>query len=720
MKGRTIPRAGAGRQHTRHNADTLITKALAQQQKGDLSAAIQICQRAIKFFSADPRPHLLLARLQQQQGQTADSMRTYQRCLQQQPDNIEALINLGMLHKASGDAAAAIEVYKRAIRLAPAIPEVHNNLGNALRDQGRYADAASAFARAIEIKPDFAGAWHNLGRLQLESNNPATALPSLRRACSLPGSNQNMRDDLADCLGLLPMSHVDAEIESDLMRCLELQRVDGRLLSQASARYLCAQIFSDYLHADRPTAIDITDSRLSHPLLITLLQREPLCDRALESLLIRVRRQCLLTRRANAIATDWLPALAYQCYLNEYVWNETAEETAVLNELEHTLRAGLQSVDTLNEPALMLYASYRPLAQLGIQPALARTIGTQASSTFTRLLRQQVLEPALEAEFRQTMPCLTPVADETSTAVRSQYEHNPYPRWQMIDQPMAGSLTSYLDGLFPQWRNTMPGLAESPDILIAGCGTGLQAIRMARRIPAATITAIDLSLASLAYGKRRALELELSDRIRFAQADILQLKPSTGRFDCIECFGVLHHMADPEAGWYCLRALLKPGGVMRIGLYSEHARKPIRAARELIEQHALPATKEGIRTCRELIAALPAEHPASVLVHSPDFYSTSECRDLLFHVQEQQLNLQSIAAMLNRLELRFLGFEFNSLAGCAVIGSGFPTTQRRRICRTGIDWNRNSLIPLPRNTFSGSRQHNECHREFSRAAGIGP
>ena len=39
-----------------------------------------------------------------------------------------------------------------------------------------------------------------------------------------------------------------------------------------------------------------------------------------------------------------------------------------------------------------------------------------------------------------------------------------------------------------------------------------------------------------------------------------------------------------------------------------------------------------------------------------DFYVTSECRDLLFHVQEHRYGLLQLRGMLAALDLRFLGF----------------------------------------------------------------
>jgi hypothetical protein len=43
-----------------------------------------------------------------------------------------------------------------------------------------------------------------------------------------------------------------------------------------------------------------------------------------------------------------------------------------------------------------------------------------------------------------------------------------------------------------------------------------------------------------------------------------------------------------------------------------------------------------------------------------DFFSTSECRDLLFHVQESRLSIPTIKTFLAQNGLRFLGFEFNA------------------------------------------------------------
>ncbi|HWS08977.1 MAG TPA: hypothetical protein VN362_14160, partial [Xanthobacteraceae bacterium] len=113
--------------------------------------------------------------------------------------------------------------------------------------------------------------------------------------------------------------------------------------------------------------------------------------------------------------------------------------------------------------------------------------------------------------------------------------------------------------------------------------------------------------------------------------------------------GVLHHLADPAAGWRVLRSLLRPHGLMLVGLYSATARQSLAAARAFIAERGYRAT--DIRACRqELIQrfGMPLFR---------DFSSTSGCRDLLFNVMEHQFTIPQIEAFLDENRLAFLGFE---------------------------------------------------------------
>ena len=52
----------------------------------------------------------------------------------------------------------------------------------------------------------------------------------------------------------------------------------------------------------------------------------------------------------------------------------------------------------------------------------------------------------------------------------------------------------------------------------------------------------------------------------------------------------------------------------------------------------------------------------AALFISPDFYSLSTCRDLLFHVQEHRFSVSQLAESIADLGLEFLGFELSGAA----------------------------------------------------------
>ena len=90
---------------------------------------------------------------------------------------------------------------------------------------------------------------------------------------------------------------------------------------------------------------------------------------------------------------------------------------------------------------------------------------------------------------------------------------------------------------------------------------------------------------------------------------------------------------------------------MMIGLYSEIARAEIVKARAFIAEQGYGATAGEIRQCRQALIAGGAEF--SNVVASGDFFSTSGCRDLLFHVQEHRFSIPEIASFIAQNGLAF-------------------------------------------------------------------
>ena len=97
---------------------------------------------------------------------------------------------------------------------------------------------------------------------------------------------------------------------------------------------------------------------------------------------------------------------------------------------------------------------------------------------------------------------------------------------------------------------------------------------------------------------------------------------------------------------------------MKIGLYSELARQPHIAAQNFVDEHNYEARPDGIRAARRDIFALSSDHPAHRITERINFYTLSECRDLIFHVQEHRFSIPQIASTLLDLDLEFIGFQF--------------------------------------------------------------
>jgi SAM-dependent methyltransferase len=381
---------------------------------------------------------------------------------------------------------------------------------------------------------------------------------------------------------------------------------------------------------------------LSQPLVLAMLTGGVTHGSQLEDLL-RDLRTALLDAAVHGhlealpeSVDELLVALATQAWLNEYLWSCSDEERQRVGRLGTEPRSRLVA------------ACYR---QLDAEDAAL--LAAHGSDRAQALIAEQIEAAAERDRIAADMPRLGGIVDETSLRVQAQYEVNPYPRLQranrLTPRPLHYELTSALPAIDP---DELPD-SDHPAILIAGCGTGQHVVETATRYSGAEVTAIDLSAASLAFAQQRVQRMGLD--VRFMQADILDLGELGERFDLIESAGVLHHMADPEAGWRVLTGLLADDGVMRIALYSELARRSVVTARGMFDP--LPQTADEIRAARDQIRALPQDHPAFDVTSSRDFYSLSMCRDLLFHSQEHRFTIPELAATIDRLGLEFLGFE---------------------------------------------------------------
>lgn len=376
---------------------------------------------------------------------------------------------------------------------------------------------------------------------------------------------------------------------------------------------------------------------LDGPLVRAALCRTINMDPEIELLLTALRREILFARRLPVTIQRFLPVLAIQAWLNQYIFDETDGET-----IEIDRRLAKPAVAMKDRARLALY---RPMDDIGLDPKKLR--GAE-----WRLLHDlSVREPKEEIDIAGKLPSLTPLPPE-SEPVRAQYEAAPYPRWREIPMVAPGERRRLLSRFAPEraWDGDL-------QILIAGCGTGRQALVAARGYgEEAKVTAVDVSRRSLGHAALRAGDFGAPSP-RLALADIMAIGHLDQRFDVIECFGVLHHLPDPLEGWRQLTRLLADAGIMQVALYRNAGRRHCAAARARIAEMGLGSGPADIRRFRRHVLANGGQAGLRELLSIGDFYSMSGCRDLMFHARERDYELEEIGAALDHLDLEFLGLQ---------------------------------------------------------------
>jgi SAM-dependent methyltransferase/Tfp pilus assembly protein PilF len=605
--------------------------AVIAGRAGNLDAAAELYGRALAINGRNPDCHFNLSQVLRAQGRNRDAMEHLGAAIALKADYAEAIGNLGIIHAEQGHFAAAIEHYQRAISIKPQLVDVYSDLCRALLADGRVNEALAAVIQGLAIgETDEAKALFIQCAQSLANVPPGDAFRDLIiRALTEGWGRPAALSSLAAFMFILSASGA-AAIE--------------RVLSAAPVGDVMGLLAG------------LADDRLLRALLESASVRNITVERfltAVRSLLLQAAAQTDAASASDSAALTTASALARQCFINEYAFAEADIDLSQLAGLRERVALALSTGAPVSPMALLAIACFTPLHSLPHAPALLQRPWPEA---VTAVLVQQVQEPATEREIAATLPTLTAIDNAVSVQVREQYEDMPYPRWvrtSSIGQPYA--IDWWLRRQFPNVAIQPTQRAETLDVLIAGCGTGQHAIETAQRFAGARVLAIDLSRASLAYAARKSREAGVRN-IEYRQADILNLGSLDASFDLIEASGVLHHMGDPRQGWRTLLPLLRPNGVMNIGLYSALARADVRTTRALIAERGYTGTANDIRRCRQELLSYADGTPFKNATRYDDFFTIGECRDLLFHVQEHQFTIPEIKDFLAESPLRFLGF----------------------------------------------------------------
>ena len=609
-----------------NNPDGFSNLGVTLQEQGKLDEAIEAFNKALSLKPDYAEVYYNMGIAFQEHGKLQEAIEAYNNAIIIEPDCPDTYFKIGIVLQEQEKLEEALEAYKNALSLKPDNAQAHNNMGNILRKLGMLGEAIEAYNNAIIIKPDCPEAYLNIG----------IALKFVKFAAPHP--------EFQKTIGLLLDQKKSVRPKEIAKAVISLLKFEPNL-----KKHLAVQNDDEKQQSLLETIVELSDM----PLLLKLMSICPLADLELETLLKEIRAKILLEFHIvdnNPKILEFQKALSLQCFTNEYIYDSNSDEEKAIDVLEAKVKNSLALGQQPSLQAILCLTSYKALYEYTWHQSIA------PSKTLDTVFTRQILEPRLESKLKNNIPILEEITDDISVKVREQYETHPYPRWVNLSLPVKSEPISHIVAqskikLFDNDINKI----NTPNILVAGCGTGQHSIATAAKFKNSKVLGIDLSLSSLAYAKRKTEDLDINN-IEYMHADILKLDKLNRQFDIVESSGVLHHMKNPMAGWKVLVNCLKDGGLMKIGLYSALARQHINEIRREILELEIGSSDEEMRLFRSnLINSALSHH--NLVLNSPDFYSLSTLRDLLFHTQEHQFTIPQIKKCLNELNLKFCGFE---------------------------------------------------------------
>jgi len=637
-------------------APELLNAAMQAHRAGDLARAEQLYRSALESEPDHADAWHLLALTLADQFRLEDASQAASRATTLRRSVPEYWITKGTIEEDRGRAREAEAAYRRSIALNPLEAHGHYSLGRILQRKHRLAEAIAAYRAGLR-REESPRIRHALGLALFENNRPAEALAACQEAFQRDPQDTLDRRECFEHMGRLAIDALPEFWHAEVARFFARSDIDKSYHASIGLKILVLKPEFSAARNGEFHPLPAVDQVMQNELFGVLLRDTILADAGFEDMLTHLRRHLLLVPEYRQRAPlRFLCDLALQCANNEFAYFETPDEAGALQALRGDLAAKLRLASPAFDDAcwrsLAIYAAFRPLHALAGIESLRTLVPAQGP---VELLLRRTIDDRLEEErLRATIPAVGTITDETSRQVREQYEENPYPRWFSNDRFPAVPAAAWFRANVPGAGGITDDLPQAPRVLVAGCGTGKMSVILAGEIQDVRVTAVDISAASLAYGARMARALGVAN-VDFVHADILELGTLEKQFDFIDVTGVLHHLRDPREGLRALVGVLRPGGFMRVGLYSALARQAVREARALIEQHGFQPSAESIRSFRRLALGADAGSALRELTRWRDFFSMSECRDLVFHVQEHQYLLPEAIDLLQGEGLQVLG-----------------------------------------------------------------
>ena len=232
------------------------------------------------------------------------------------------------------------------------------------------------------------------------------------------------------------------------------------------------------------------------------------------------------------------------------------------------------------------------------------------------------------------------VSADVVSAVRQMYARHPFPPPQRKNsyRRHAAYVRQFLHD-----RGIVPEGATFGDI---ACGTGLMMLDYAREFPQTSFVGYDLSETSVGL-VNETLDAERVGNARAYVQNIMALDQADN-FDYIVSWGTVHHLPDPAQGIANICRALKPGGILRLGVYGHYGNWERRIQQEMMRTIARPdqvddqARIEAVRVWAQGDRNFKNYYTAPPVDLADDNWVVDE----FLHVWEQHLRLTDVVSCL--------------------------------------------------------------------------
>jgi SAM-dependent methyltransferase len=255
---------------------------------------------------------------------------------------------------------------------------------------------------------------------------------------------------------------------------------------------------------------------------------------------------------------------------------------------------------------------------------------------------------------------------QTNAGPRADVVSRQYERWR-YPQPIQ-DLEALPDGIW-HWfdpsrfhRIFWPDREYKPDldILIAGCGTN-QAAVFAYRNPGAKVVGVDISQPSLDHQRY------LKDKHGLFNLELhllpIEELPTLGLdFDLIVSTGVLHHMAEPQAGMNALAQCLRQDGAIGLTLYARYGRIGVEMLQSVFRDMGLRQDQASVEIVKKTISLLPPGHPLQsyLKIEGAELQYDGAVVDTFLHGRDRSYTVDDCIDLVTSAGLVFQGWFLKS------------------------------------------------------------